>query len=135
LANVVCSLLNIENPAQLTTNYARGSLFENLIISELIKNYYNQGRIPKLFFWRDQIGHEIDCINEYQNTIEAIELKSGKTIAQDFFVNLTYLQEITDNFSTTSYVVYGGDNEQLRSKTKVISWRNIDKYLMQQEDN
>jgi hypothetical protein len=132
---IVCSLLNIENPAQLTTNYARGSLFENLIISELIKNYYNQGRIPKLFFWRDQIGHEIDCINEYQNTIEAIELKSGKTIAQDFFVNLTYLQEITDNFSTTSYVVYGGDNEQLRSKTKVISWRNIDKYLMQQEDN
>lgn len=124
---VACSLLGIDQPEQLQTSYLRGSLFENLVISELIKHYYNQGKIPKLYFWRDQVGHEIDCIYE-ENGLIAIELKSGRTITQDAFANLRYWKKLIPDGAGKAFVIYGGDTNQLRSDVTVVSWKNFSDY-------
>lgn len=126
---LACSLLGIQNEAQLTTHYLKGSLFESFVLSEIMKAEFNKGREPACFYWRDKTGNEIDCLIEWSGTIYQIEIKSGKTITEDFFAGLKYWQRIAGRENTNPYLVYNGDENQTRSFAKVISWKNISKIL------
>jgi len=44
----------------MTIHSARGALFENLVISELLKRRFNQGLPSNLYFWRNNTGDEVD---------------------------------------------------------------------------
>src|SRR5574338_185871 len=50
---LLCYLLEIEKPRQLHSHFARGGIFENLILLELLKARFNKGLPNNLFFWRD----------------------------------------------------------------------------------
>ena len=64
---------NIENRTDL------GSLWENFIISEKVKQNYNKNSAYKYFFWRTKSGSEVDLVEEQNmNTIEAFEIKFSK---------------------------------------------------------
>jgi uncharacterized protein len=119
---LACNLLDIETPQQLDSHYLRGSLFENLIIAELIKDKFNQGKQAHLFYWRDKQGHEIDCLIKQADQLYALEIKSGKTIAEDFFAGLYYWHELTNIPLIQSYLVYGGDQSQMRKGIRVLPW-------------
>jgi predicted AAA+ superfamily ATPase len=73
-------LLNIESAEQMANHFAKGALYENLAILELMKIRHNQGIQPSLYFWQDQAGHEIDCIAEWGGQLQAFEIKAGATI-------------------------------------------------------
>jgi predicted AAA+ superfamily ATPase len=124
-SGLAASLLGIHSKAQLATHYMRGSLFESTLISELIKERYNIGREPNCYFWRDKSGNEIDCLIETADTLIPIEIKSGKTIASDFFDGLKYWKKIAGKNSKNFYLVYGGMDNQKRDIADVVSWRNI----------
>jgi uncharacterized protein len=123
---LACSLLGIESEAQLRSHYLRGGLVENLIISELMKNYYNLNRKPRLYFWRDSTGHEIDCLIEQAERLIPIEIKAGMTINSDFFDGLSYWHTLTEGVYPRGYVVYGGLQNQERSLGTVVSWQNLE---------
>lgn len=123
---VACSLLDIATEQQLQTHYLRGGLFENLIISEIIKSYLNHGQHPQLFFWRDKHGHEIDCLIKKSDKLFALEIKSSQTIANDFFANLKYWQNLSGNPATQSALIYGGNQIQQRSLARVYPWQKVD---------
>ncbi len=121
---LVCYLLGIQNPEQLTFHPLSGSLFENFIISELLKKRYNQGKNQNLYFWRDNTGHEIDVIIENPEGLLPVEIKSGKTITLDYFKGLHFWQKI----SGTQYgkIIYAGDLDQKRSDgINIISWKQL----------
>jgi len=40
------------------------ALFENFVISEIIKMQHHAGQKPSVYYWRDHNGIEIDCIVE-----------------------------------------------------------------------
>jgi uncharacterized protein len=120
---LLCYLLGINNKSQVETNYLKGALFENLIFSELMKNYYNRGLEPKSYFWRDKTGHEIDAIIE-TDKINAVEIKAGRTINSDFFNNLKYWQNITNNEKENAYLIYGGKEIQKREYGNVAGWND-----------
>lgn len=121
---LACALLGITEEQQLTHHYLRGGLFESFIISDLYKNEFNAGRRSQFYFWQDKLGREIDCLIETQRLM-AIEIKSGKTIADDFFNNFSYLQQQTVLDRNNCYLIYGGDNNQQRQKANVLSWRSV----------
>lgn len=123
---LICSLLGIEEKKQLSTHYLRGGIFESFVISELIKVRYNHGKNPNLYFWRDKTGHEIDCIIGETQQLIPIEIKSAKTIVNDFFSGIDYWNQFTPYKSTKAYIIYGGDQNQIqRKKAAVLSWKNI----------
>lgn len=122
---IVCSLLNIENKKQLSTYPLRGNIFETFIMSELLKQRFNKGRRSNLYFWRDKTGHEIDCIIESGDNLTPIEIKSGKTITSEMFKSIEYWKKISGkNKKEDSYLIYGGNNNQKRNGTNVLSWKN-----------
>lgn len=53
-----------------------GAFFENFVISEIIKSYYNKGIIdPPLYFYRDKDMNEIDLLIEQNGTLYPLEMK------------------------------------------------------------
>ncbi|MBN2769752.1 MAG: ATP-binding protein [Spirochaetes bacterium] len=121
---LVCSLLGISNSNQLNTHPLYGSIFENLIISELKKHCLNRSLNEDIFFWRDNVGHEVDVIIGSNAGFIPVEIKSGKTITDEFFKGLNYWEKISGIQSGA--VVYGGEGDQNYSDgRKSISWRKL----------
>lgn len=120
---IACSLLGIEDKRQLESHPSRGSLFESLIITEMMKYRLNRGRSSQLYFWRDKTGHEIDCLLEMGRRILPVEIKSGKTIVDDYFRDIRYWNELAKHSKGDASVVYGGLENQRRSDGTVLSWQ------------
>jgi len=76
---LLCYLSGIENEEDWYFHPHKGSLWENFVMMELIKNY---DLIPgnDLFFYRDQNGVEIDFIIEKKRKLFFIEAKAGERI-------------------------------------------------------
>jgi predicted AAA+ superfamily ATPase len=121
---LVCSFLRISNATQLENHPLKGSIFETLVVIELVKKFTNHGIIPPMFYWRDKTGHEIDVIIDYKGKTTPIEIKSSKTINTDYFRHLKYWNNLSKN--DNSIIIYSGTQEQKRSDGTVITnWQNI----------
>lgn len=90
---VAANLLGIEHVSQLETHPLRGRLFENMVISEILKYRYNRGKRENLSFFRDAKGHEVDLLYTTGNTIIPVEIKAGQTFRSEFFKGLTYFSD------------------------------------------
>lgn len=121
---LACSLLNIESEQQLETHSMRGSLFENMIIADLLKARWNKGKESNLYFWRDHHGHELDVIIEGDPLIP-VEIKSGQTVTSDFLKGVNYWMALSGE--KEGYIVYGGGSEQIRKGVTVLPWSDTNK--------
>jgi len=118
------ALLGIQNAEQLDIHPFRGALFENFVITELIKKSFNKAQAHHIYFWRDNTGHEIDAIIESANSLFPIEIKSGKTITSAYFSGLNFWNKISQQEGGT--VIYGGNSYQKRSNgIEVLPWNKI----------
>lgn len=123
------SLLGVKNEAQLALHPFRGSLFENMIIAEFLKKRTNAGKPHNLFFWRDNVGNEIDLLIKTGNKLLPVEIKSGKTVTNEYFKGILFWNKITQ--TEGGYVVYGGEMSQNRSpEIKVIPYTAVDQIPM-----
>lgn len=121
---LVCALLGIQNADQLNYHPLFGSLFENFVIGELMKLRFNKAKSNNFYFWRDNIGYEIDVIADTKEKLYPLEIKSGMTITDEFFKGILYWSKISGNNGGT--VVYAGESDQERKgNIKVISWKKI----------
>ena len=110
---LVCALLGIQNSRQLEFHPFKGSLFENMVVVDLLKKQLNQGKPNNLYFWRNKTGNEIDVLIDNFDELIPIEIKSGKTITNDYFKGLKYWNNLTGY--TGGKVIYGGEDYQKRS--------------------
>ena len=121
---LACSLLGIKEVSDLELSPFRGHLFENFIIVDLFKQYYNQGTSAPLYFWRDKNGLiEIDCLIDQAGRLTPIEIKSGKTIVPDFFASLDKWNNLAQADPKNGYIIYAGNEEQKRTKGNVVGWQ------------
>ncbi len=111
---LACYLLGIGKEAQVDTHPLRGSLFENLVIAELVKFRFNQGKGINLNFYRDSMGNETDVIYNIAQEILPIEIKAGETVAPDYFKGLLALQKVIGSYPYGRSIVYNGDHEETR---------------------
>lgn len=124
---LACALLNLRKVEDLNQHFAKGALFENFVINEILKNHYNRNLHPGHSFWQASGSHEIDLILDKGGHLYPIEIKSGRTINTRFFESLIYFQSLSGAKPEESFIVYGGDDIQLRSIVQVLSWRNINR--------
>lgn len=122
---LACSLLGITNVDQIPFHPQKGSLFENFVINELVKERFNNSEPHNLYFWRDNTGNEIDIVIDKGTSLYPIEIKSGKTVTSDYFKNFDFWNKISG--TTGGTVIYGGDQLQKRSNgITVLPWNDID---------
>ena len=120
---LVCSLLGIKKQEDIDLHWAKGNLFENMIIADLMKNYHNRAETPPLYYWRDNTGNEIDCLIDENNLIKSIEIKSSTTINNSFFKGLNFYKNLNEN--SKPFLVYSGNNNVKRKEAQIVAWRDV----------
>lgn len=118
-------LLGIHSADALTTHAQRGHLFESFVVSEFIKQRYNSGRPAELYFWRDNVGHEMDLLYETPAGLQAVEIKSGSTFASDWLNGPDKWLSFAGNDALPPLVVFGGAGGWQRGQCQVMGWREI----------
>ncbi|MCX7638104.1 MAG: ATP-binding protein [Cyclobacteriaceae bacterium] len=120
---LACYLLSIESANTLTNHAMRGALFENYIISELLKVRFNAGLRSNLFYWRDVSGHELDVIIDNAPNPTVLEIKSGMTVSDESFKALRFWSKI--NPGSERYLIYAGQESYTTPTARVLSWEDL----------
>ena len=63
------------DPEQALRGPLAGQLFENWVVSNLVRSYRQRGRRENLYFWRTRTGQELDLWSESTGIITAAEVK------------------------------------------------------------
>ncbi len=128
-AGLLCFLLGIRSPDQLINHPMRGAIFESWAVSEILKMRAHHGLPMDLFHFRDRKGSEVDLVFLRNQSLVAVEIKSGQTIASDFFVSLDRFERIACSDPNQplleKVLIYGGDVAQQGSRSSVIPWSEI----------
>ncbi len=125
---LICYLLGIHNADQIHSHPLYGNLFENLIVSEFMKqNIFNPAHMNNLYFFRDKEGNEVDVIKEVGKKIHLIEIKAGATFNYDWLKGLTYLETIAKERIQTQNVIYAGEDSFETKNTHVCSYKSLAK--------
>ncbi len=123
---LAAALMGIRTESEIRSHPLRGALFETLVVNELMKTRVNLGLREPLYFWRDNIGTEVDVVMDRGNEIAAVEIKSGPTVASDAFRQLEKWHKYATERGRFSAVhlglVYGGDTRFTRVGVDVLPW-------------
>ena len=119
---LLCYLLRVRSPEELRRHSARGAIFECHVISELLKRALHAGREPDLYFWRDSAGHEVDLLLDQGTAQVPVEIKSGETVAEDFFRGLDHWRSLAGDEDVPAVLIHGGDRSYRRSGVTVYGW-------------
>jgi len=123
-SGLLCYLLRIRKPEDLTLHASRGAVFESWVVSEAIKNFEHRAERPEVSFWRDSTGHEVDLIIETDGgETVPIEIKSGQTFSSDFADNLAWWRKTIGQTDRTGVIVCGGDRSFTYHSDRVLSWQ------------
>lgn len=121
---LACSLLSIRKESELEVSHFRGSLIENCIIMECIKNNSNLNLGQNFFFWRDNKGLEIDLIIQTAKQLEAVEIKASQTFSSDFLKGLKKFSKLTG--VSGGKLIYNGEMEFTTSdEFEVSNWKTF----------
>jgi predicted AAA+ superfamily ATPase len=123
-------LLSLAAPSHVESHPLQGSLFENLVVMEVLKFLCNHNHNPQLYFYRDSDGNEVDLLIPVGNRLLPVEIKLGKTISQDFFKGFQRFETAMNMACPDKLLVYGGTVAQQRSDgTAVLPLANLAAWL------
>ena len=110
----------------LRTHSSRGAVFENWVVSEVLKARFHHGLDDNLFFYRDRSGHEVDLLLMSAGRITAVEAKAGATLGSDFLDGLRWFRSLAgerfpeDRIETV--LVHGGEHTGEMRGTTMLPW-------------
>ncbi len=107
---LLCFLLGITSVSALQKHSAYGFLFENWIISEIKKNSFNKGQNNQMFYFRDNVGNEVDLILEKNEHHLAIEIKAAKKYDSTMLHGLRFWQK--NQRTANGILIYKGNKEE-----------------------
>lgn len=106
---LLCCLLGIKEAKQLDNYPLRGAIFENMVVNSFLKAAYNAGKKPRLSFFRDKTGREIDLIVENADGIRAFEIKSSTGFNPDYYKHIRYFEKTFPQNVICSTIIYNGE--------------------------
>jgi predicted AAA+ superfamily ATPase len=110
-------LLGIETADQAARDPLRGGLYENFVILEILKHFYNKGIRPQLYFYRDTHGNEVDLLISRRRKLIPIEIKSAATFTKSFLQGIDRFRDaVSPERCEDGFVLYNGTEQfQLQS--------------------
>ena len=116
-------LLGMTSAQHMATHPLRGALFENLVVMELIKPRYNLGLDPRLSFYRDTAGNEVDVLFEQNNQVIPIAIKSSQTFHTEFMHQIEKLRTQLP-CAEPGAVIYTGQHEQNINGHQLLNYQH-----------
>ena len=126
---LACHLLGIDTTEQLIKDPLYGNLFENFIVVELMKARYNQAMDPRLYFYRDVSGKEVDLLYQKGSRLIPVEIKSSKTFSPSFLEGLAYFHTQTPQKAEGGALIYGGTQTQKIDNFQLLNVENCAQFM------
>lgn len=120
---LAASLMGIQTSAQLAVHPLRGALFETLIVAEFLKDRFHKGLLSNLFFWRDNVGLEVDLLLDEPEGLRPVEIKSSATVTEDLFKGLRRWLLAAGDAARLPRVVCAVPESYQRSGIEVRRWQ------------
>lgn len=120
--SLACYLLRLTTADDVYDHYLRGGLFESMILSDFLKKRYHHGLPPNVYFWRDKLGVEVDCVLEDGSKLKPFEIKSSATFQVDMFDSLIKWCQLSGIDPDAGTVIYGGEEKYKRKQGLVLPW-------------
>lgn len=117
-------LLGIQDASHLKNHPLRGALFETFVVTEILKQRYNHIRTNNLYYFRDNVGHEVDVLLDFGSEVIAMEIKSGQTVNAEFFKALDFYGKINPAVKA-QYLIYSGDKYYKENANQVFPFEKI----------
>ena len=117
-------LLGIERPEQVARDPLVGSIFENMVLIELLKMRMNRGKLPNIYYYRDSNGNEIDVLLQMGSSLTAIEIKSSSTFHISQFAAIDRIKQRTGKI-TGSILIYNGEPRILSDQKRMLHFDQI----------
>lgn len=117
---LLCYLLGLRRPADLALHPLRGAIFETFVVGELRKAFLHRGQRPRLFFWRDSSGREVDALLDLGTRRVPVEVKTGETVLREAVRGLDRYLDLSGD--PAGVLVYGGGESFARGRHVVRSW-------------
>ena len=121
---LVCYLLGIKKPEHVNAHPLKGALFENMVVMEKLKNAYNCGQMPGLYYFRDNSGNEVDLLEEDGPQMASFEIKLAQTLSSHLFRGLDFYKKLNpDNQHST--LIYTGEEESTRYGHRCLPYHHL----------
>lgn len=119
---LVSYLTKWKNKEVLESGNMSGNFFENFVIVEIIKSYYNNGELrPPLYFYRDKDKREIDLIIEQNGKLHPIEIKKSANPTKEMISNFKVLEKV-GNVGEGGIICMYDNLINLDEKNKIIPY-------------
>ncbi|MGA1826240.1 MAG: ATP-binding protein [bacterium] len=102
---LLCYLTGITSAEQVFKGPSSGQLFETAIVGEIIRNFYSQGKIPRIYWWRTSHGEEVDFIIEDKGRLIPLEAKLTSKVNKIMAKNLISFWSLFSNKIDKALVV------------------------------
>jgi len=121
---LAAALMGLQSPGQLDLHPMRGALFENMIIVEYLKDRFNAGRVSNLYFWRDNVGLEVDLLLDEPEGLLPVEIKSSATVTDDLFRGLRKWLAVAGNAARMPRLVCAVPQSYQRGGIDIRRWQD-----------
>ena len=121
---LLCHLLGIKSSTALQKHNAYGSIFENWVITEIKKNNFNAGLNEGMYYFRDNVGNEVDLITERDGKPLAVEIKAATKINGNMLRGLQFWQK--NQSGRNCVLLYGGNENKMATESiSIAGWAEV----------
>ena len=119
---LACYLSMWNNARALELSAMSGAMFENYVISEIIKSYANSGLDirSRLVYYRDNNGKEIDLMIVENGMIYPVEIKKNADPGKNAIKNFSVLSSLQEEIGEGAVLCMSSMTIPLDSKNKII---------------
>lgn len=119
-------LLGLHSEETLLKSSHFGALFETMVVTDILKRFYNFGQLPSLYYMRTRDGLEVDVVLDVEERLHFFEVKATATVLPKHASSLVRLQnDITPAPATTAVISLASDNQHIAPSVENYGWRYI----------
>jgi len=118
-------LLGIRTAEDLEQNRLKGNIFENMVVAEYQKKNHHLYMHKDYYFWQDSDAHEVDLLTKTPRGFSVAEIKATQTVKTSLFAEMDRFEMLAAPEPVKKMLVYGGDENEQRTKYNVVSWKNL----------
>ena len=117
-------LLGIETENQANRDPLRGNLFENLIVSEVLKSRLNANQNPNLYYMRTAKGVEVDLIVKKEENLYPFEIKTSMTPHKSFSRHVLSFVEAEEH-ALKPRIIYTGQSYPQFHGVEYVNYKEL----------
>lgn len=124
---LACYLSMWNNPRALELSAMAGAMFENYVISEIIKGYANHGidTRSRFCYYRDNNGKEIDLMILENGKLYPVEIKKSADPGKSVLKNFSILGSLPENIGEGAVICMTSMGVPLDDKNKLVPLKCI----------